>query len=156
MDIHTKNRFIYVVIGAILFSLVGVVLPDTYFRYLDQTEYIKYVHSISFDKKVYHACEQQTAKADIQILVNANVEIKGRLYLVLDKGNNQFQIVKDYSYKSFLKEEPNVQSLFTTVTLPCDLKHGVYFYRGVLSYTIRGIEKTTGFSSDTFTIDGGE
>jgi hypothetical protein len=37
--------------------------------------------------------------------------------------------------------------------LPCDLKDGVYYYSGVIPYTVRNVEKTESWYSEYFSID---
>lgn len=149
-------RLLYAILGSIIFLLVGNYGPQAYYRYIDKTQYIRYVDEITFDKKVYHPCDPQTAKTDLMISINSNIGVKSRLYLTLDKGDNEFLVIKEYSFDTFLKAQPGEQSIFSTIQLPCDLAKGDYFYRGVLTYSIYGVEKTAGFDSEVFSVDDGK
>lgn len=156
---HLTYRLFYAILGASLFVGIGIganAIPEAYYKYFDTTKYVEYLEPISFDKKVYRPCETQTAKTKLRILIDTPADIRSRMYLVLDQGNSNFKVVKEYTFNTFLRKEEQDQTLFSEIDLPCNLSHGVYFYRGVLSYYVHGIEKSAGFDSDPFSVDGSE
>ncbi len=150
---HFRNRLIFACIGAIIFSIVGFNLPYIYLRYFDTKDYIQYVGEVSFNKKVYQPCEDQVAQTSVKILIDSNIQVNSRMYLTVSSEENIFKIIKEYHFETFLEFQRHIQTFHSTVQLPCDLVPGVYFYRGILTYKIKGVEKMTSFTSEPFTVE---
>lgn len=142
-------------IFALVFVVGGLFLPPVWLRYFDKTEYIQYIGDINFDKASYAPCEEQVAQSTLKILTNSDVKITSRLYLQKSSDRNNNEVIKEYTFDTFLAAQPNPQTFTSRTQLPCDLKPGIYFYRGILDYSIKGIKKTTSFNTEQFTVVAG-
>lgn len=151
---NIRDRVLFSSFFFVVFMVFSYVVPRIYYQYLDNHQYIAFTQPISFGKKVYTACEKQTFITHIKIDIDSDIDIQSRLYLTIS--TNQYKIIKQYNVSSFLKSQPEIQTFITETSLPCDLTPGIYFYRGVLVYKIRGITKLSPFFTDTFSVKGGE
>lgn len=146
------SRLFYMALFALIFTIIGVVGPYSYLRFFDKTEYIKYLVPVSFDKKIYAPCEEQQALVKIQALIDSHVNVQSRLYLIIVNSKTELEVIKEYSMESFIASNKSPIIVVSKVQLPCNLQEGTYFYRGILTYKIKGIEKSSQFTSDQFTI----
>lgn len=129
----------------------GYVFPYIYYQYIDNRQYIEYTAPISFDKDEYKSCDTQIATTRLKILIDTPITIKSRLYL-MTTANNQFEVVKEYRFDTFFARQDVEQVHNASAILPCNLKEGTYFYRGVSTYSIKGVEKNVSFESKPFRI----
>ena len=140
----------FMVFGLIGFLFVPIAI-NIFYRYLDQRQYVKYTAPITFDKDTYAPCETQFAHTRVSSSIDTTLAIHSRLYLYTEV-DGQFVIVKEYTFPdTFLKATPEIE-LVSPFGLDCDLKEGVYFYKGIAEYKVRGIDKTVSFESVTFMI----
>lgn len=150
-----KNNFSLRILRAIIGFGVGMglayMIPHVYYKYVDNRQYIEYVGNVTLDKKEYEPCETQVAQSTFKILIDAPIEIESRLYLQKESKNTN-EVIKEYRFSTFLKAEPEPQVHISRASLPCGLEPGIYFYRGILIYHIKGVERVSPFASEQFTI----
>lgn len=148
---HQNMRFLYALLFAALFSIIGWAVPELYFKYLDNTEYLVITQPMSVDKKIYAPCEntivttQLTAKADLE------VDSLTELVLVREDGA---EVRTGQTIEATIPirrlESHTVSGI---LPLSCELEAGVYFWAGTASYRIKDIPHTQSFISDTFTVE---
>lgn len=146
------ERIVYAIIGFTIFSISGYYAPQLYLRYVDDTQYVKIVPPLSFDRKVYSAGETQTAKMTMAIMIDTDITLKSRLMMILM--DNQYRPIKQTETQGFVVAQKDPQTFILSVPLPCNLDEGNYLYRGEIVYEVGdNVEKTSSFDTEIFTIN---
>lgn len=139
-----------VLLFGILFVILGTFLPKLYLMYLDHNEYIK-VDVVSYDKKVYKACEAVVSTTHYYSDIDAFVDFKVRVYKIVD--SKYEQIGKESSVTTFVKKTGiGGKTIIGKTKVPCEFKPGVYFAEGLIKYKISDIEKVAPYRGATVTI----
>lgn len=152
MDIHTKNRIKYTVAGALIFSIVGFLLPYTYYRYFDSTQYYTVVQPIPVDSTYYKPCDDtiltitRTATTDLTGNVETNLRLK--------QNDNTVFIVPRATFKrqTAIKKGDHI-TISVPYRLPCDLADGLYYWQLTLTYKVKGFVHQYVAVSDTFHVN---
>ncbi len=144
---HLKNSIFSIVIFATLFSVLGYYIPRAYFSWFDQTIYYTIKVPVEVEKDIYKAGDIVTVEIERNALITTQGVSIRELILIDEKGNKEvFRYTTDLAINAG-KEKVNVDWV-----LPPNIKDGVYFFQGVVSYPIRGITKFTPFCTEKFTI----
>jgi hypothetical protein len=152
-----------IVILAFAFTVIGYVVPSTYYRFTDH-KFVSFNKTISLDRKVYRACEQGTTFVVGKSEVNSKISFDYQIKQIFKKdGIATYKVVRSlYVDKSsngdpiYLAETNGEIAQTSTIYIPCDLKPGIYFIEGQLHYEVKGYMKSTKFTTDQFTIEEGE
>lgn len=139
-------------IGFTSFIILGELLPRTYFRYLDNTDYYK-IDKISIEDQNYKACE--TINISISRSIPRNIQTTYVDELVLVETNNQDAIETEiftYAGETFWKR--GEKTVVLPYKLPCDLQTGNYYIESSSSFIIEGVEKEEGFQTPVFRVIG--
>lgn len=148
---HLPNRILYAVIFAALFSIVGWAIPEVWYKYIDETEYLVISQPISVDKKLYEPCEETTLTTKLTAKVDLNVSSLTQLVLTNENGDS-VRVGRVISAEAPIKaREEHIIS--GSLPLPCDLKEGAYFWQGNATYSVRGFDRTLSFITETFTVE---
>lgn len=142
-----KERIFSMVFFAALFSVLGYYIPRAYFTWFDQTIYYSIEVPIQVEKEVYQSGDIVT----VDIIRTALLDTQGvsirELTLVGENGNTEV-----FTYNTNLAINAGKEHVRVDWLLPPNIKDGVYFFQGVVSYPIRDITKFTSFCTEKFTI----
>lgn len=147
---HLPKRLLSAILFAFIFSVVGYVIPDVYYRYVDKTAYLEIEQPISVSKKEYHPCEGTELTTKLVAYVDVNVQSLTQLVLTNDEGDS-------YRVGDIITAETPIMArdqhiVSGVLPLPCELSEGSYYWQGNATFSVRGIEKTISFISETFTV----
>ncbi len=144
---HFQESIFHIIFFASLFSLLGYYIPKAYFTWFDHTVYYTIKVPIDIEKEIYKSGDivgveiERTALFDTQ-----GISIR-ELILVDEKGNREI-----FRYNTNLAINAGKEKMNVDWLLPPNIKNGVYFFQGVVSYPIRGITKFTPFYTEKFTV----
>lgn len=147
---HLAQRILMAIIVGTLFSFMGWAIPEVYFKFLDDTQYLTITQPISIDKKEYAPCEKTTLTTKMRAKVNVTVRSLTQLVLTNDKGD-KFIVGDIFNAEAPIRAQEE-HSISGKLPLPCDLEDGLYFWEGNATYYVRGYEKNLSFISDTFIV----
>lgn len=144
-------RVAWAILFAVAFAFVGTVVPLTYYRYLDTTKYLYIDSPVNVDKNYFKPCEDTVLTSSLYALTDVEVVILNQLVLVKDDGA-EYQLPQSLVElrTPIRRSEPHTVSY--PFPLPCDLESGRYFWKGVVTYEYRDINKTISFISQTFNV----
>lgn len=142
------NRLIYIVIFALLFSLLGTTIPNTYYRYFDKTDYVSVRQPARVDKMLYQPCDT----AITQVVRTSLIDVHGDIisYVVLVDGNN-LSIRKLYEGRVGIENSKDEIFIFK-FKLPCDLSDGSYYIQAVIQYRFKSVEKAYSWKTFVFQV----
>lgn len=145
-----KIEWSSVALFAILFMLAGWILPDAYYRYVDDTEYWRVIGPVMIDKEYYAPCEE----VEIQFIRESLIPLEGDLYITLYRvqNGNRFQVAS--RKVSGIVLEPGTSIVNTKYKLPCDLKPGRYMLERVMAYKVQGSQRFYTYNTPTFEVGG--
>lgn len=142
-----KESLFSMIFFAALFSVLGYYIPRAYYSWFDQTIYYSIETPIQVEKEVYKPGDIVT----VNIIRKAVLDTQGisirELNLVDEKGN-----IEVFTYNTNLAINAGKENIKVDWLLPPNLKDGVYFFQGIVSYPIRGITKYTPFCTERFTV----
>lgn len=143
------NRLFNVLLFAALFSVVGHFLPQIYFRYFDKTDYYKIYSPVAINQSiVYKPCGTVEVSFTKESLIQTNGTVDIALNLIKADG-----MKKRVGYQ--VKEIPltlGEDVIITSWNIDCSAVAGEYYFEGVLTYRVNGLEKGHGFFSEKFKI----
>lgn len=151
IDGHLPNRLKYAIIFAFVFSVVGYLVPDAYYRYLDDTKYLTVRQPASLDQKTYEPCSPTGIVTRIESQVD--LQVTSLTQLVLVRADNDFERVGDVLTDDIPIRALEDHIMRTNVELPCNIEDGIYFWQGNMNYKIRGYNKNVSFITETFTVE---
>lgn len=152
MDEHLPKRVGWAVAFALVFIIIGLFLPDLYYKYLDQTQYYSVQQPIPVAQKWYKPCDDvvMTAIRDSRFDVSGTVQTD----LVLKQGNNEIFKVPNVKFNRGISvKKGNSVTVSFSYRLPCDLADGVYYWQLSFSYKVRGFDKEYVAISDLFNVN---
>jgi hypothetical protein len=148
----TNHRTWGTVIFAMLFVLLGALIPDVYFRYFDKTEYYV-INSIKVDdSKTYKACEVQ----EIEITRTALENLTGEFMFILSLEDIDNRNVYSKTIPSTV--EKGSRTIKSEQLLPCkagvgtDIREGKYRWTLSYEYEFRGVKRVALNKSNLFLI----
>lgn len=144
------NRFLSAMLFATMFVLIGSIIPETYYKYFDHTEYLTVRYPMGTDKDSYKPCEKLVVISTYTALQDINAT----------SHNNWMKINEDGSFTKVLERERDGvflkaegQPFSVQLDVPCDLDPGTYFLSGIKTYNILGNEHQYSFVSEPFIIE---
>jgi hypothetical protein len=145
------SRFVNATIFAFVFAFIGWIVPMTYFRYFDQTNYYTVLQPVSVDKNTYKPCEKTTITTTRTALVD--LEISYTRYLRLIRiGDNAQIIIDEATNKSNVGVKKGIAIVSKSLKLPCNLEDGRYLWQGVATYEYKNSKKTYVYISEVFAV----
>lgn len=151
LDSHLPQRLFSALFMALFAILVPRMLLDVYFRFLDKTEYITITQPVSIDKKQYMPCETVILTTQVKSSIDTNVHSLTQLILIRED-DSHFIASGSADARDIPIRSSGPKVISGSITLPCNLGDGRYFWQGNASYTVRGYQKNTSFISDTFNV----
>lgn len=145
--VHLKSSFFSIVFFACLFSLLGYFIPKAYFTWFDKTVYYTIKVPIEVEKEVYKSGDIVTVKIERNALIDTQGISIRELILVNQNGNNEV-----FKYNTNLAINVGKEIVYVDWLLPPNIKNGVYFFQGIVSYPVRGITKFTSFCTEKFEV----
>ncbi len=146
---HIVNRFLFVLLFTVIFMTIGSLVPETYYKYLDKTEYLTIRYPMSTDKQVYAPCEDITLISSYVARYDIQTSSYNDWTLVQEDGTFK-KVFSRVQQDNFLKSKSTPFSI--QLEIPCTLHSGTYFISGIKKYTLFGNERQTTFVSDTFIV----
>lgn len=147
-----KGKLFNIAVFAMLFMLLGAVLPEVFYRYFDTREYYK-INSIVVDtNKTYKPCEVM----ELLITRTAYEDLTGEFTFVLTLEDIDNKNV--YSKRVPSTVEKGERTIKSEQLIPCDngvgknIDEGEYRWKLGFEYEFRGIKKTALNRSNLFTI----
>lgn len=135
---------------AVLFSLLGTFIPQTYYQFFDTTEYYKIAEPVEIEDRDYFACDYVNAYITRTSLIDGHGDSIINLSLVReDTGEVVDRIVSSERHVTITQ---GTGTVITHWEIPCNADPGSYHYDGVVEYEVRGIKKHEGFVSEVFTV----
>lgn len=146
-----KESVFSMIFFAALFSVLGYYIPRAYYTWFDQTVYYNIKVPIDVEKEVYKSGDIVTVQIERTALIDTQGISIRELTLVGENGNTEV-----FSYTTNLAINAGKEMVIVDWLLPPNIKDGVYFFQGVVSYPVRGITKFTPFCTEKFTISNKE
>lgn len=145
-----ENRIINAIIVGIFFVVAGYLIPQTYYSFLDNTNYYQ-INNVTIDREVYAPGDEVVVTINRTSLVNANATSVRELVLLQIENESQIfdEVYKTTTQTSLTKGSEIIKVHFQ---LPETLKEGEYFWRGTIAFDVREREKTASFTTPTFDI----
>lgn len=139
------EKFLGVLIFATAFTVLGYVIPRIYFAAFDKTAYYFIKSPILVEKKLYKPCDSVLVHLYRESLIATTaVSVKE---LVLVKSNEE--VIKEKTDLALTVGKENIDVRWK---LPCQLDDGEYYFRGVVTYSVNGMEKNTTFETEKFNV----
>lgn len=145
---HFQLQFLYIVVFAAAFSILGYLLPQFYRAYLDKTEYYK-IHSATVVQDKSYPCGAIQLRIHRTALVDFQGKQTNQLIELLK--DESLVMIKEYNIPEFTINKGEAIVLRTFV-LPCDLEVGEYSFRGSVSYSVDNVSKTVFYKTNQFQI----
>jgi hypothetical protein len=145
------ERLMFAAVFGMAFSVMGYYLPKTYLTYIDKTDYYKVYSPVAVNQSLPHyPCDPVEVSFTKESLINGKgtVEIALNLYKV-DKVNNKNRVGYQQRTVPLTKGESVVT---TNWDVSCTSTPGQYYFEGVLTYMLNGVEKSHSFYSEKFNI----
>lgn len=142
---HFKKSIMHILFFACAFAILGYYIPRCYFTHFDKTVYYRIDNPVEIEKEVYASGDKVTATITREALIDLQAVSIKELALV----NSNKEVAHE---KTDLAINAGKEVVNTVWCLPQNLEDGIYYFRGVISYSIRGIEKTTTFYSEEFEV----
>jgi len=139
------GRFLSILVFASAFAVLGFIIPRIYFATFDKTTYYFIKSPISVDDKLYKPCESVVVHLYRESLVDTTAV--GVKELVLVKRNEE--VVREKNDLAITIGKENIDVKWP---LPCTLEDGEYYFRGVVTYRVNELEKSTKFSTVNFEV----
>ena len=144
---HLKESIFSIVLFATLFSVLGYYIPRAYFTWFDQTVYYTIKVPVEVEKDVYKSGDIVTVRIERSALIDTQGISIRELILVDEKGNREV-----FRYNTNLAINAGKEDVTVDWLLPPNIKDGVYFFQGVVSYPVREITKVTPFCTERFEV----
>lgn len=123
-------------VGMALFTVIGLGIPHMYFQYFDKRELVKIEDSLSFDRKLYHPCDEIITTVNFASVIDTEVESQTIMYKI--ENNKAIQIGQPRRTKRILSKDNQLKPLLITSKLSCDLKPGTYYWDIAYQYYYKG------------------
>lgn len=143
-----RERRFYVLLFAVLFSLLGRFLPNAYYQYFDRTEYYS-IEIPQIEDKNLKVCDdvnyfyKRIAKQNLQFAVRVDL-------ILFESGRPEHQI------HTWVAEPNNAEAgeliIENKRELPCDMPEGFYKLRFFYNYDVYGVEKVYTKDSELFQV----
>ena len=145
---HLPNRLMFALFMAVLSMVLVKVTGDVYFRYFDKTVYYSIEQPISVDKKFYNPCD--VTKATIKRVSMIDTTGSSVVDLILMNADNQQEKIANLNRTMAIPK--GTRTIVVDWPLPCNIPEGRYFWQAVVKYSVRGIEKSYGYLTETFNV----
>lgn len=143
---HIKANFITIVLFTVGAVLIGQGLPNLYFRYIDKTVYYKIENPVYVEQFDYKPCDDVIFEIKRNSLIDASAVYITELVLVYNNTEVKY-------YNDTVAISVGSDTIHAKLPLPCNLEKGDYYLRGVVTYKVRGFDKTTPFYSTQFKVN---
>lgn len=135
----------------ILFTLLLTVTYLTqklYYESIDPKVYFNIGLPVQTDKPEYKAGEFMLLQSPRQSEISVHADSVQELVLVSSEGE-QIEVFHELGHVPLLEGESDVS---VRVRIPEDIPEGTYFWHGIFSFDLRGIQKSYSWYSVNFTI----
>lgn len=150
---HTKIQMPYILIFTAIFSLLGYILPELYYKYIDKTEYYRTEIPVQLNKKVFSPCDKQIAT--VKRTAAFDMEVSSTRVLIRVNGANSITRLHETTVvRDNIPVDRTLQPKVVTGTfeLPCNLPDGTYYWDLSVRYQYRGNVKYNKNITETFTV----
>lgn len=151
-DMLHPTRLLYALIFATLFIVLGYFTPRFYEQYIDQTNYYTIKQPATVDQESYKQCDKIAVTAVRTSSFNMSVHSTVQLFLVNTNGQiYKGVVVYDGNVIVGISKDVVIHLIYT---VPCDIRDGQYYIKGIIVYPLPLIEKTRSYIwvTNSFTI----
>ncbi len=138
-----------VALFAILFVLAGSLIPETYYKYIDDTDYWRISGAVQIDRTEYVACDSMRLSFVRESDLTLVATVYSTLYRLREDGN-RVQMYSDRREHVLL--EPGVIVVEIDFRLPCYLPDGQYYLEHTLLYEVSGAQRAYRFRTPVFQV----
>ncbi len=147
-------RLFFVLVGATCAALLWFLVPFLIQQYFpDNTEYYYFSENpVKVNKPNYFPCDAVVGN----VRRISRVSTEGTFYrdLVLyRKVGDGVETIDVYSAKSVSPIVEGDVSSTLVLTLPCDLEPGIYYWRGEVVYSVKGLDRSYSYETEKFTVE---
>jgi hypothetical protein len=147
---ETSNRVLFALLFAFVFSVVGHIVPNVYYQFIDDTQYLEISQPISTDRQTYRACD--TTELTVQLDAKIDVSVETITQLVLVKVGGEFVRVGEPIEARIPIKAVDKHIVQGSLLLPCDIEAGNYYWQGIAIYKVREFTKELSFITETFEV----
>lgn len=146
-----KNpTLLHMAIFAFAFSFIGWALPQTYYKYIDDTDYLVVRYPMSVEPSEVEACDDITVFSTYTALDDIQA-ISYNDWMRLNEDGTYTKVDTTSRSGNFPKGEGETFSV--DLEVPCRLDPGTYFISGVKKYTHKDAERSYSFITDAFHVE---
>ena len=131
-----NERLLAIAIFSLAFAVLGQAIPNLYYRYFDFTKYYDVSLPVQTDKAEYNACDDVSLYIQRTSLIDTPADSVMELVLI---DGDDFNEVDRFNRVVGLNK--GTERTVAHFKLSCDVKPGKYFFRGIISFDINGVEK---------------
>lgn len=148
-----RERYLFAILFAVIFIILGYLIPRIYYEFYDTTQYITVRQPVGADKKLYTCNETIIFVVERNSLIDTTVQGDYELLLVkLNEGSKDPQYIVVNSYKNEFVVNKGSKTLIQEYPLKCDLPKGTYLLRGIYRYKFHQVDHFYPVSTDVFTL----
>ncbi len=146
------QRVLMGLLMAAAFSIIGWLVPDIYYRHIDQREYLSIDSPISVDKTYYKPGDFVGVSTGIEAHIDLQAVVLTELVLVkTDSGDyarvDGSQIIQQAPFR---KSDHHIVTSY--LKLPDSIADGIYYWKGNACYQVRGYQRCESYISQTFNV----
>lgn len=144
-EISLFHRFMNAGIIALLFGVIPLVVSDFYYEFLDKTQYYQITNAEVVNTNV-KACQD----SEVLLTRNALIDLQAKAIseLILYRINAPDTEIAIYTQE--LSVNKGAATMKILLPIPCKASAGDYFWRGTVTYDIKGDSRITFWESTKF------
>lgn len=144
------NTLPSVIVFAVLATLLGTLIPQTYYQFFDKTDYYQITSPVLIGEGDHYACELVDAYINRTSLIDGHGDSIINLSLI--KKESGEVVDRIISKERRISITQGSGTVITHWEIPCNAKPGLYYYDGVVEFEVRGIKKHESFKTEVFEV----
>lgn len=152
-DEHLPRRVTLALFFGLCFAVIGWLVPETYFKYMDKTQYYTVVQPIPINQKWFKPCDDTILTATRTSLVDTQAVFGVDLILKDKNGTGILKVPNAHFITQASVRAGERVTVSVVYKLPCKLPDGLYYWQATMRYHVRGVEKEYTYVSDTFNVN---
>lgn len=146
--LRIHSRLASVIFFSLMFAIVGTLLPDFYFKYFDNRQYLK-IDTATIVGGELNKCGYVDVELDRHALIDLQAKAIVEFVLVrADAPDTEVQrLVREVAISKGDKR------VIQSYKLDCDIREGNYYLEGNVTYYVRDNQHITTWESNMFTIN---
>lgn len=149
-----RTRVANILTFVALFTIIGVGIPYAYYRYFDTKQYIN-IDLVIYDKKVFQRCEPFVSNTHYTALLDLPIQFQMQVFRIYPDGKKEPVRGTRSAVDYFVNDTPPQGTTLTNSGIVPAFPDGTYYQEGLVSYKVRGHERTAPYRGTIVTIEGG-